>query len=262
MATTTKDIENILQNYSDTLGDNDIVSELKDELTGIVLERKDSGATSSDIWKGANLDDLFELGIKRQLTRQEIGDIFERCAVEPQALQASTQVSSSFIRKNNIIKYKTVGRAETVTVGNTQGDHSIAEAMIEYGIGRPVDGLEVDKMDNIDELREKRKKLYDFVSAIGILQLDKNIREQYYQAICEKLDHYNEHRQSKSELEALRDILNAIDPQTLVVTEGKFLEKQDDTDKLLSHKKKAIKAQGGAIGIINKMAEERYRENA
>ncbi len=264
MTITTEDIENIFKNYSDVLGDKDIVPDLESELTKIVLERKGLGANSSAMWREANLDDLFELGIKKQLPRQEIKEIFKKCKVEPQALQASTQVSSSFIRTtNNTIKYKTVGRAETITAGNTQGDHSIAEAMIEYGVGRPVDGLEVDKMDNIDELREKRKKLYDFVSAIGILQSDENKRGRYYQAICEKLDHYNEHRQSKGELEALRDILNDIDPQILSATQEKLLEKQDDDkDKLLSHKKKAIRVQGGAIGIIDKMAEERYRENA
>ncbi len=234
MKITAENIEKVINDYSIALSCD--ATELQNELTTLVSTRTGTSITSGDRQE-ASLDDLYTFGVSKGLNRHDIGEIFEKYGIEPEALHSSTQVSSSFIREGNTIKYKTVGRAPTVIEGSGQGDHSIAEALIEHGIGRPVDGLNVSTMDDIDELRQKRAKLYDFVSAIGVLQSDRDRRNQYYQGVCEKLDHYNEHRQSKSELEVLGDILKAINPATLTDAQNAVLSKEDIQDPLLSHKK-------------------------
>ncbi len=248
-------IEKVIGDYSALIERGDI-ADLKENLSSII------DGSNPNSWEEAKIDDLFTLGLDLGLDRRDIGNIFEKYDIEPAALHSSTQVSSSFIREGNTIKYKTVGRAPTVIEGSGQGDHSTAEALIEHGVGRPVDGLNVAAMDDIDELRQKRAKLYDFISAIGILQPDSDKRSQYYQAICEKLDHYNEHRQSKSELEALGDILKAINPTTLTEAKNAVLNKEDTRDSLLSRKKELIEKHESALGIFQNMVEGRYRENA
>ncbi len=70
------------------------------------------------------------------------------------------------------------GRGTSVLGSNKQGDHVTAYSLVEEGLRRALSGLsraEVDELfelGNRDSLRGKRNKLYDFISAIAVLDPD------------------------------------------------------------------------------------------
>ncbi len=95
------------------------------------------------------------------------------------------------------------GRGTSV-LGKLQGDHVTAYGLVEEGFYRILSNLsdeEVDglfKLDNRESLRERRGKVYDYISSIAIL--DKKNAVSLYTQIDEILKEYNEKRHSKTEL--------------------------------------------------------------
>lgn len=97
------------------------------------------------------------------------------------------------------------GRAPSVLT-YAQGDHVTAHRLIEEGLFRslsPLTNNEVEALfdlKNRNNLRTRRGLLYDYVSAIAVLDPDPRRRESLYQAIDEALLTYNKERHRKTEI--------------------------------------------------------------
>lgn len=99
------------------------------------------------------------------------------------------------------------GRAPSVLTYGTsspQGDHVTAHRLIEEGLFRRLGSLSGDEVEALFDLknrtllRQRRSALYDYVSAIAALDLDR--KDSLYLALDEILISYNEARHSKAEI--------------------------------------------------------------
>jgi hypothetical protein len=103
--------------------------------------------------------------------------------------------------------FNITGRGPSVlTYGNQapQGDHVTAYRLIEEGLYRVLDSLSADEVENLfslenrELLRNRRGMLYDYVSAIAVL--DPKRKESLYKAMDGVLKDYNQGRYKKTQI--------------------------------------------------------------
>ncbi len=103
------------------------------------------------------------------------------------------------------------------------GDHTTSYALVEEGCLRmvnPILSKEVDQLsqkENRDIVRKKRSNLYDYVSAIAILDFDQNFMNELYAGVDKTLAVYNEARHSKTQIKADAEAFHS-DPQNTDAT--------------------------------------------
>lgn len=99
------------------------------------------------------------------------------------------------------------GRAPSVLTYGTnspQGDHVTAHRLVEEGLFRRLSGLATDEVEalfdveNRARLRERRSALYDYVSAIAVI--DPTRKDSLYLALDETLLSYNKERHRKADI--------------------------------------------------------------
>ncbi len=129
--------------------------------------------------------------------------------------------SPSKAKGSNVLELDIKGRAPSVlTYGNNapQGDHVTAHRLVEEGLFRKVSRLTVDEVEalfdigNRTSLRERRSALYDYVSAIGVL--DPTRKDSLYLALDGVLLSYNKERHRKTDIK--QKITEFHDDQSLV----------------------------------------------
>ncbi len=98
------------------------------------------------------------------------------------------------------------GRGTSV-LGKLQGDHVTAYGLVEMGFYRALSSLESEEvfelfeLENRNSLRERRGKVYDFISAIAALDSSRNAVS-LYKRVDSILEEYNEQRNLKTNLRA------------------------------------------------------------
>jgi hypothetical protein len=118
---------------------------------------------------------------------------------------ASKSISVTFSPEKNH-EFGIDGRGTSV-LGKLQGDHVTAYGLVEMGFYRALSSLESEevfelfKLENRNSLRERRGKVYDFISAIAALDTTKNAVSMY-QRVDGILEEYNEKRHLKTRLRA------------------------------------------------------------
>ncbi len=119
--------------------------------------------------------------------------------------QASSSIKAGFSPSPNKkpgFQFDLSGRGTSV-LGKFQGDHVTAYGLVEAGFHRIIGSLtqaefdELFRLENRDSLRERRGRIYDFVSAIAVLD-DEMKTDSFYQRIDTLLKEYNEARISKT----------------------------------------------------------------
>ena len=107
-------------------------------------------------------------------------------------------------KKKDVYELKIEGRGTSV-LGNVQGDHVTPYGLVEYGFYRILDGLRNEEVNNLFELqnrkslRHRRSRLYDFISAIAVLDYTKK-KESLYGRIDAILADYNKKRSPKKKI--------------------------------------------------------------
>lgn len=118
---------------------------------------------------------------------------------------ASASISADF-RHNagkGVHELRIDGRGTSV-LGKPQGDHVTSYGLVENGFYRALSGLRNEEVDNLFELgnrqslRGKRSKIYDFISAIAVLDGGKT--ESLYSRVDGILDDYNRKRLPKTQI--------------------------------------------------------------
>jgi len=99
-----------------------------------------------------------------------------------------------------------------------QGDHVTAYSLLEEGLYKKLGELTIDERENLsdignrDLLRTRRSELFDYVSAIAVLDLTR--KESLYLALDQVLVSYNEDRHKKTEIR--QNVTTFHDDSTLV----------------------------------------------
>ncbi len=158
-------------------------------------------------------------------------------------LEASQSVVATFKFDGTSQSIKIEGRGPSV-LGSIQGDHVTAYALVKRGFARTLQDLELNSEESLTDLKEKRGKIYNFVSAIGTL--DESRRDNLYEGITQILRNYNQQRFKKSEISSIESF--AIEQQAT--------ENHEIADTILSHMGKEKLANGQIIcSSLEKMAE-------
>lgn len=130
--------------------------------------------------------------------------------------EASKLINASYTKEDDYYKMSIHGRARSV-LGNSQGGHVTAYRLIEEGLYRALSELknseveELHHLQNRNSLRDKRFKLYNFISAVSALiekpeedaKFDSKFFQDYkifqskFNALLEK---YNDQRFKKTEI--------------------------------------------------------------
>ena len=148
-----------------------------------------------------------------------------------QSFKPSKSVRSNYSPSKNVgLKFKITGRAPTVLTyenNSPQGDHVTAHRLVEEGLYRSLGDLESSevedlfKLENRVSLRDRRSKLYNYISAIAIL--DPSRKDEFYAAVDKTLNTYNNTRYSKREIKETAEKLHS-DPSVTGVSYNQSLE--------------------------------------
>lgn len=122
-------------------------------------------------------------------------------SAEDDSLDISAQLKASFKKNSDGTEsLELTGRASagiSIIRGGTkesrQGDHLITHALPKYGTIKDFQNLKLDEIEDLSAyLRDKRGILYDFISAIAVLDVKR--KDSLYKKIDTALDDYNESR--------------------------------------------------------------------
>ncbi|KIE05142.1 hypothetical protein NF27_EY02380 [Candidatus Jidaibacter acanthamoeba] len=123
--------------------------------------------------------------------------------------EPSKQIVAKFRidHKDREFKLALKGRGTSV-LGSAQGDHVTAYGLIERGIKRAVEGIIINDNDAMTvDPRPQRSRLYDFLSAISIL--DGNDRNELYSQVTPFLQSYNSQRFKLTEIRKMEQDLKS-----------------------------------------------------
>jgi hypothetical protein len=131
-------------------------------------------------------------------------------------IKPSESISSTYSPSDktaiSYLKLTIEGRSPSV-LKKAQGDHVTAYRLLEEGLYQILDHLkkpeveELDALENRQSLRDRREKLFDYVSNIAII--DPERRENFYLAIDNFLLHYNETRNKKTDIKRNLDSIHS-----------------------------------------------------
>ncbi len=111
--------------------------------------------------------------------------------------------SPSKARNSGVWNFNLQDRAPSV-LPKAQGDHVTAYRLVEEGLYKKLSELTLDErenladIDNRDLLRARRSGLFDYVSALAVLDLDR--KDSLYLALDQVLISYNQNRHKKTEI--------------------------------------------------------------
>ena len=111
--------------------------------------------------------------------------------------------SPSKVKNSHVWRFDLSGRAPSVLC-SAQGDHVTAYRLVEEGLYKKLSELTLDErenladIDNRDLLRARRSGLFDYVSALAVLDL--NRKDSLYLALDQVLISYNQNRHKKTEI--------------------------------------------------------------
>ena len=111
--------------------------------------------------------------------------------------------SPSKVKNSHVWRFDLSGRAPSVLC-SAQGDHVTAYRLVEEGLYKKLSELTLDErenladIDNRDLLRARRSGLFDYVSALAVLDLDR--KDSLYLALDQVLISYNQNRHKKTEI--------------------------------------------------------------
>lgn len=121
--------------------------------------------------------------------------------VEPSsALDASQSIVATFKFDGTSQSIKIEGRGPSV-LGSIQGDHVTAYALVKRGFARTLQDLELNSEESLADLKERRGRIYNFISAIATL--DESRRDGLYEGSTQILRNYNQQRFQKSEISSI-----------------------------------------------------------
>ncbi len=140
---------------------------------------------------------------------------------ENDSLEVSAQLKASF-KKNpdETQSLELTGRAPAdISIIDSrgkkqsrQGDHVITHALPKHGILKEFQNLNLDEIEDLSAyLRDRREGLYNFISAIAILEVDR--RGELYGALDQALDDYNDRRIKKADIDRLRSLVDSHIPE-------------------------------------------------
>ena len=159
------------------------------------------------------------------------------------ALDASQSIVATFKFDGTSQSIKIEGRGPSV-LGSIQGDHVTAYALVKRGFARTLQDLELNSEESLADLKEKRGKIYNFVSAIAAL--DESRRDGLYEGSTQILRNYNQQRFEKSEISSIESFAR----------EQQTTENHEVAATILSHMEKEKLANGQIIcSSLEKMAE-------
>lgn len=121
------------------------------------------------------------------------------------------------VKNSNVWRFDLSGRAPSVLCLG-QGDHVTAYRLVEEGLYKKLSELTLDErenladIDNRDLLRARRSGLFDYVSALAVLDLDR--KDNLYLALDQVLISYNQNRHKKTEIR--QNVTTFHDDSTLV----------------------------------------------
>ncbi len=139
---------------------------------------------------------------------------------ENDSLDVSAQLKASFKKNTDGTEsLQLTGRASAdISVikdgkkRGVQGDHVITHALPKHGILKEFQNLNLDEIEDLSAyLRNRRDGLYNFISAIAALDVDR--KGELYGALDQALDDYNQRRIKKSELDHLGTLVNEHIPE-------------------------------------------------
>ena len=125
--------------------------------------------------------------------------------------------SPSKAKNSKVWNFNFQERAPSV-IPRAQGDHVTAYSLLEEGLYKKLGELTIDERENLsdignrDLLRKRRSELFDYVSAIAVLDLER--KESLYLALDKVLVSYNEDRHKKTEIR--QNVTTFHDDSTLV----------------------------------------------
>lgn len=125
--------------------------------------------------------------------------------------------SPSKVKNSNVWRFDLSGRAPSVLC-SVQGDHVTAYRLVEEGLYKKLNELTLDERENLADignrnlLRARRSGLFDYVSALAVLDLDR--KDSLYLALDQVLISYNQNRHKKTEIR--QNVTTFHDDSTLV----------------------------------------------
>lgn len=165
-------------------------------------------------------------------------------SLEPSsALDASQSIVATFKFDGASQSIKIEGRGPSV-LGGIQGDHVTAYALVKRGFARTLQDLELNSEESLADLKERRGRIYNFISAIATL--DESRRDGLYEGSTQILRNYNQQRFQKSEISSIESFARG--QQTT--------ENHEVAETILAHMGKEKLANGQIIcSSLEKMAE-------
>lgn len=139
---------------------------------------------------------------------------------ESDSLEVSAQLKASFKKNSDRTQsLELTGRApadiSVIKDGkkkSVQGDHVVTHALPKHGILKEFQNLNLDEIEDLSAyLRDRREGLYNFISAIAILEVDR--RGELYGALDQALDDYNDRRIKKADIDRLRSLVDSHIPE-------------------------------------------------
>ncbi len=131
---------------------------------------------------------------------------------ESDSLEVSAQLKASFKKNSDRTQsLELTGRApadiSVIKDGkkkSVQGDHVVTHALPKHGILKEFQNLNLDEIEDLSAyLRDRREGLYNFISAIAILDVDR--KDELYGALNQALDDYNQRRFKIKDIRALEE---------------------------------------------------------
>ena len=125
--------------------------------------------------------------------------------------------SPAKVKKSDVWRFDLSGRAPSVLCSG-QGDHVTAYRLVEEGLYKKLNELTFDERENLADidnrnlLRARRSGLFDYVSALAVLDLDR--KDNLYLALDQVLISYNQNRHKKTEIR--QNVTTFHDDSTLV----------------------------------------------
>lgn len=125
--------------------------------------------------------------------------------------------SPAKVKNSDVWRFDLSGRAPSVLCSG-QGDHVTAYSLLEEGLYKKLGELTIDERENLadignrDLLRKRRSELFDYVSALAVLDLTR--KESLYLALDQVLVSYNKDRHKKTEIR--QNVTTFHDDSTLV----------------------------------------------
>ncbi len=165
-------------------------------------------------------------------------------SLEPSsALDASQSIVATFKFDGTSQSIKIEGRGQSV-LGSIQGDHVTAYALVKRGFARTLQDLELSSEESLADLKERRGRIYNFISAIATL--DQSRRDGLYEGTTQILRNYNQQRFRKSEISSIESFAK----------EQQATESYEVAVTILAHMEKEKLANGQIIcSSLEKMAE-------